>query len=440
MLQEIFFVNVKNKNQLILIALFGVLAIAILTSAVIFGTKYKAQPALQDNLKPAEIDTEAIAAGQIPESDAPLAETDTQLAETDAQLAEIDMSETEPETAPEPESESQVETEPAPESDEPDNRTVEEKLRDLICSEAPLKWARVYKNDENGAASASSEFVKVYPELSFAYYDIDSGEEIAYNSAEIRYSASLIKAPYIYAILREIEEFEQNKHDFDKDGNPLYGEDGEPLFEGNHPNYDEDGKIIYLEGEEKYDLSEKWVYDSEAMFTEGSGELMNEEDGFELTWYELLDYALLYSDNIAFAQLRDRFGYSSFYKMTKEVGIRGVDTGFMNLSADDCVLFLRELYDYFEAGSDYALHMRDCMTKSKHLEMICANYPEGMAAHKYGWDIGAFHDMAIVLDEHPYIIVIMTDYEDGGEEPTDFIGDVTELVKQLHAETYPPEE
>ena len=45
--------------------------------------------------------------------------------------------------------------------------------------------------------------------------------------------------------------------------------------------------------------------------------------------------------------------------------------------------------------------------------------------------------MALILDEHPYIIVIMTDYEDGGEEPTAFIGDVTELVKQIHAEKYP---
>lgn len=418
----------KNKNQIWIIALFGILAVAILTSAVILGSKYNAKSVAEDNLTPAEIDSEALTAERIHESEIPVFNENDTETETETE------SETEPETKPEPESDID------PEEPKPDDRSSEEKLYDLLNSEAPLKWARVYKNDDNGAVYASNEFVKVYPELSFAYYDIDSGEKITYNSAEIRYSASLIKAPYIYAVLREIEEFEQKKHDFDRDGNPLYDENGEPLFEGNHPNYDEEGKIIYLEGEEKYDLSEKWIYDSATMFTEGSGEIMKKEDGFGLTWYELFDYALLYSDNIAFAQLRDRFGYSSLYKMTDEVGIRGVKTDFMSLSADDCVLFLRELYDYFETGSEYALHMKDCMVKSKHLEMICANYPSGMAAHKYGWDIDAFHDMAIVFDEHPYIIVIMTDYDDGGEEPTDFIGDVTGLVKQIHAEMYPEKE
>ena len=215
-------------------------------------------------------------------------------------------------------------------------------------------------------------------------------------------------------MLCEIEEFEKNKKEFDEDGN-----------------------IIYLEGEEKYDLSEKWVYNSATMLEEGSGEIMEKEDGFELTWKELIDYALLYSDNIAFAQLRQRFGYKYFYEKMAEIGVTGVNRDFMSLSADDCVKFLITLNEYFESGSEYAEHMKDCMTRSKHLEMICAHYDEGEAAHKYGWDIGAFHDMALILDEHPYIIVIMTDYEDGGKEPTDFIGDVTELVKQIHAEKYP---
>lgn len=39
-----------------------------------------------------------------------------------------------------------------------------------------------------------------------------------------------------------------------------------------------DGNIIYHDGEEKYDLGEKWVYDSAAMLEEGSGEIMEKED------------------------------------------------------------------------------------------------------------------------------------------------------------------
>lgn len=392
----------KDKKQITIISLLGALAVGVLALAVVLGNAY-------NNSQAQENRTEYAAVMESYEPDTISAEHETETEETSEAETEA-----EPETiAEETEPETELETEPedTAEADETvseidENKTPTEKLMSLLENDAPLRWAR--------AAGESDEFVKVYPELSFAYYDIDSGEEIKYNSDEIRYSASLIKAPYIYSVLCEIEEFEKNKNEFDENGN-----------------------IIYHDGEEKYDLGEKWVYDSAAMLEEGSGEIMEKEDGFELTWRELIDYALLYSDNIAFAQLRQRFGYSYFYEKMAEIGVTGVNRDFMSLSAEDCVKFLITLNEYFESGSEYAEHMKDCMTKSKHLEMICAHYDEGEAAHKYGWDIGAFHDMALILDEHPYIIVIMTDYEDGGKEPTAFIGDVTELVKQIHAEKYP---
>lgn len=390
----------KDKKQITIILLLGALAVGVLASAVVLGNAY-------NNSQAQENETEYAAVMENYEPDTISAEHETETEETSEAETEAEpetiAEETEPETETEPEDTAEAD-ETEQESDE--NKTPTEKLMSLFENGAPLRWAR--------AAEESDEFVKVYPELSFAYYDIDSGEKIKYNSGEIRYSASLIKAPYIYSVLCEIEEFEKNKKEFDEDGN-----------------------IIYLEGEEKYDLSEKWVYNSATMLEEGSGEIMEKEDGFELTWKELIDYALLYSDNIAFAQLRQRFGYKYFYEKMAEIGVTGVNRDFMSLSADDCVKFLIKLDEYFESGSEYAEHMKDCMTRSKHLEMICAHYDEGEAAHKYGWDIGAFHDMALILDEHPYIIVIMTDYEDGGKEPTDFIGDVTELVKQIHAEKYP---
>ena len=390
----------KDKKQITIISLLGALAVGVLASAVVLGNAY-------NNSQAQENETEYAAVMERYEPDTISAEHETETEETSEAETEAEpetiAEETEPETETEPEDTAEAD-ETEQESDE--KKTPTEKLMSLFENGAPLRWAR--------AAEESDEFVKVYPELSFAYYDIDSGEEIKYNSGEIRYSASLIKAPYIYSVLCEIEEFEKNKKEFDEDGN-----------------------IIYLEGEEKYDLSEKWVYNSATMLEEGSGEIMEKEDGFELTWKELIDYALLYSDNIAFTQLRQRFGYKYFYEKMAEIGVTGVNRDFMSLSADDCVKFLIKLDEYFESGSEYAEHMKDCMTRSKHLEMICAHYDEGEAAHKYGWDIGAFHDMALILDEHPYIIVIMTDYEDGGKEPTDFIGDVTELVKQIHAEKYP---
>lgn len=87
--------------------------------------------------------------------------------------------------------------------------------------------------------------------VSFYYRDIETGYTISYESDNIMYAASLIKAPYIYTMLKTVADFEYNKLHFDADGNPLFDEEGQPLFEGDHPNLDEEGRIVYLEGEEK---------------------------------------------------------------------------------------------------------------------------------------------------------------------------------------------
>lgn len=324
---------------------------------------------------------------------------------------EIEPTKTDP-PATEAETETEIDTDT-----ESDTTTTLDRLYELFEKNAPLRWAKA-ETVESGDAVETSEkypdFVKVYPKLAYFYKDLTSGETAAYNEDEIMYSASLIKALYVYVILEEIDNFEKSVRDSD-----------------------EDGEIIYLDGEEKYDLDAVWTYDPSTMYESGSGEILYMPAGTKLTWRELIEYALLYSDNIAFKQLTERFGYSSFYEKADELGIKGSDEGFMNLSAKDCAIFLEEIYKYFETESENALLMKDCMIRSQHTVMISVHYPEGTVAHKYGWDIGAFHDMAIIFDEAPYLLVIMTDYDDGGKSALSFIADAVSLTKKIHAELHP---
>ena len=313
--------------------------------------------------------------------------------------------------------------------EEPVLSEAERILFELLKNGAPPRYVKA----EDGTIYSE------YPHLEYAYYDFTTGKSVTYQANEIIYSASVIKAPFVYAVIREIEEFEKNKRDYDAAGNALWDEDGNPLFEGAHPNYDGEGNLIYLPGEEKYNLDEIWTFDPETMMEEGSGEIMSKPAGFQLTWRELIEYALLYSDNIAFAQIRQRFGYTSFYQLVGELGIQGTATGFMNLSADDCVKFLTVMHDYMAAGSDYALWMKDCMARSKHLVILARHYPEGTCAHKYGWDIDAYHDAAIVFDEHPYALVVMSNLHDGGDTVNAYFGELVAATKQIHAEQYPDE-
>lgn len=308
----------------------------------------------------------------------------------------------EPVVESEPEPEPITEPEPAPVTE---STTPEEELMYLLQYGAPERWYEVPGDPGNYYLDSA----KI---IAYGYYDLTTGDTISYHADNIYYSASLIKAPYIYSVLLELSEFEKNAQ------------------------RDEEGNIVYGEGEEKYNLDEIWTYDSATMFEEGSGEIQEMPDGTQMTWRELFAYVLLYSDNVAWHQIMDRFGYASFYNLVGQLGIQGTSSDFMDLSVSDCIKFLREIYEFFETGDPYALFMKENMMNSRHQEMICALYPAGTAAHKYGWDTDAYHDMAIIYDEHPYLLVIMTDLHDGESKDTAYINSIVEVTKKIHAERY----
>ena len=315
------------------------------------------------------------------------------------------------------------------------------RLMELLLKEAPMIPPKEEETERTQSEAAETEDAEtepeeIYPTLAVYYEDLVTGYSFTYNENEVMYSASLIKAPYLYAVIREIDDFETNKHDFAADGTPLYDEEGVPLFEGEHPNYDENGKIRYSEDERKYDLDEVWTYDPETMFEEGSGKIQYESKGFTLTIRELIEYTLLYSDNVAFRQLRERFGMDSFYALVGRLGIKGTKSGFMQLCAADCAAVLRDLYAYIETDAPWAVFLRDTMTRSMHTVMIPAAVSPTPCAHKYGWDTESYHDMAIVFDTHPYIMVVMTNLDMGGETVNAYIRTLVKECAAIHAATY----
>lgn len=272
--------------------------------------------------------------------------------------------------------------------------------------------------------------------VSFYYRDIETGYTLSYESDNIMYAASLIKAPYIYTMLKTVADFEYTKLNFDADGNPLYDEEGQPLFEGVHPNLDDEGRIIYLAGEEKYDLSRTWTFNKEEMTVEGSGVIQNMEDGIQMSYLELARYALQYSDNIAFAELRKMFGYTEYLRMARSMGVRGSSYGYMKLSADDCGIFLDAIYNFMEMDQVYGALMKDAMVASNYPVLIPAGVSPTVAAHKYGWDEDSYHDMAIVYDEHPYILVIMTDLDAGSSKEILYVRDIVRSIHSIHKNFY----
>ena len=314
-------------------------------------------------------------------------------------------------------------------------KKISDLLMKLAESNRPIRTIRNETVDEATGETTVTE-TQQPAQLAFYYQDLGTGYTLSYNSDDIMYSASLIKAPYIYSMLKTVADFEYQKRNFSADGSPLFDEEGNPLFEGPHPNLDENGNILYAEGEEKFDLNRIWTYDKETMSVEGSGVIRDYESGFQLTYRELAIYALKYSDNVAFAQLRKMFGYAEYYAIARDLGVRGSSYGFMQLSADDCGLFLEAIFNFIEENETYGALIRDAMLESNYPYLIPYNVSPVKAAHKYGWDHDSYHDMAIVYNDHPYILVIMTDLEDGGNNANSYIASVVKAINTIHKNFY----
>ncbi len=314
------------------------------------------------------------------------------------------------------------------------------KISDLLLfvaeSNRPPHMLKKDITDEETGEVVETVTEEVPSKLAFYYRDITTGYTLSYNAEEVMYTASLVKAPYIYALLKSVVDFENNKLYFDGEGNALYDEEGEPLFEGQHPNLDEDGRILYQPGEEKYDLTRVWTFDKEKMMQDGSGKLKGMEDGIELTYLELIEYALLYSDNIAFAQLRALFGYTDYYSVARTIGASGYANGFMQLSAEDCGKFLEAIYAFIEEDTPYSTLLKDALLKSMHTVVIPLGVSPTPVAHKYGWDEDAYHDMGIVYDEHPYVLVVMSDLDQGGNTVNAYLQSVVRSVHSIHKTFY----
>jgi len=319
-------------------------------------------------------------------------------------------------------------------------------LMSLILKEAPLHTIEpeTKEGDSEIYLDLMTETEKpepetVYPNIALYYKDLTTGYSVTYNPNEVLYSASLIKLPYVYAVLREIANFEHQKLNFKPDGQPLYDDEGVAMFDGPHPNTDEYGNIIYDENNKKYDLNTEWVYDPDTMFKEGSGIIQYEQEGFTLTYKQLFEYTILHSDNIAFEQLREIYGMDSFYNLVWRLGIKGTSYGFMQLSAADCAAVLEDMYAYFQTEEKYAMFLKDITTRSAHTVMIQMAVSPVECAHKYGWDEESYHDMGIVLDENPYLVVIMTNLDEGGDTVNNYIRSLVRKCREIHNFTYKTE-
>lgn len=243
------------------------------------------------------------------------------------------------------------------------------------------------------------------PKVSLCYEDIETGRSFGFSENEVRFGASMVKAAYVTAILEEISEYEQSA-----------AENNAGLYSGEYA---------------KYDLNAPWIYDSATMFIDGSGKIRNKPDGFTTTTRGLIEFSILYSDNIAFFELQKIYGRSRFYRNTSSLGITGAESGFYNMSAKEAVIYMRELYRFTEENEKYGAFFKDLMSRASHKMMIPPKLRDA-AIHKHGWDINSYCDMMIIYAPHPYIMCVMTDMDNGRSIDNAYIQSLVTKVDEIH--------
>lgn len=280
--------------------------------------------------------------------------------------------------------------------------------------------------DENGIAQEREIDYEAmgytYPTIAVSYRDMERGTMYSYNGDTVYFSASLIKAPYIYALLHQFAQYHEIKQ-----ANPT----NDPAV----------GKTLTKETWEKFDLQRK-ITVTESMVEKGSGKIKDMDlsgAGVEFTVLELIEYAIKVSDNTAFRILRNEFGYDYFWQVSRALGVKSVFTSFNNMTANEACLYLAAIYDFAKEYPTEGGILIKLMKEANHQVLIkqAVSNPYDVA-HKYGWDAESYHDMALVYGDAPYAVCVMTnfDFSVNDDDLNKYIRSLVSEIEQLHNTFY----
>ncbi|MBO5274277.1 MAG: serine hydrolase [Clostridia bacterium] len=244
--------------------------------------------------------------------------------------------------------------------------------------------------------------------IALYYKDIENGYTFFFNPTWTTSSASMIKAPFALSILESYAA--QDKRAAESE-TPIPEEELLPSL---------DTKFIYTE--DKY--------------RSGSGKIKEAEYGTEYTYRELIDYMLRYSDNVAYAELKEVYGIDAFRALASRLKLTSMNASLSNMSVKDACTIMGAIYTFCSENESYGPLMEDALKNANHTVMIPFGVWGTDCAHKYGWDIGAYHDMAIVYNDHPYTVSVMSNLDQGGDEVNQYIQQLIKLVAKMHANFY----
>ena len=176
------------------------------------------------------------------------------------------------------------------------------------------------------------------------------------------------------------------------------------------------------------------IFHTGQFYSDGSGVLKSKEINTTYTIRELIYYAIHYSDNIAYAMLMNRFSRTDMLSFWNNLGTKHIftrNTIWGITSAKDAYIYMKELYRFSKENNEYGTKLLNHFKKAE-WKLITDKNGKFNTANKGGWSGSAIHDIAIVFDKNPYILIIMSNLGESNYLP--LFNETSKMVGMLHEE------
>ena len=245
--------------------------------------------------------------------------------------------------------------------------TTDTAIKELIkCYQDSIEESELTSKIKENIDSLKELFTENPLHFSFLYQDLYSGFTVSYNEDAPIFTASSIKAP---AMIYLYEKASQNE----------------------------------------VDLNEELIYTNN-FYHGGSGILQNKPQNTSYKVGELIKYAIEESDNIAYAMLMNRYERKNILNFWTALGTKSIftlDTIWGVTSAKDASIYMGELYRFYQTNETYGKTLMEYFKGAK-WKLLSDKNGNFNTANKGGWSGTAIHDIAIVFDKNPYLLIVMS--------------------------------
>ena len=170
--------------------------------------------------------------------------------------------------------------------------------------------------------------------------------------------------------------------------------------------------LLGLADKGEIDLSEEMTYTKD-YYNSGSGRIKNMKEGTTFTVKKLIQYAVKYSDNIAYTMLLSRYGTKDFNKHLAETGVDFSigSTGYGSCTVAEMTALFFDFYHYEGKNKEF---LKETLLNTSYNAQIGAGIKDYPVAQKFGCQISPepsrriYHDMAVVYAPKPFALGIFT--------------------------------